>query len=223
MAQCRWCGRSGPHLSITEQGVCRACYPIVGMDIVQRTRIIEESNAIVYKSKKLETRISRCELIIEHAKALLPYEVRGIPTISPVPSKAIEAFGKIRDDIVVDTLQNEFVEILKKTSLPMSPKTKVNRLAKFLLRVRENKSKVASKDLLNTLETKVSEEIHSTQLNSMLESARKCEFKRQQKKALNHYYDALYFLRHDDIDDKLQSTQISAVEEKIKELGGTLN
>ena len=62
---------------------------------------------------------------------------------------------------------------------------------------------------------------HQTQLNAYLDEAKKAEFKGQRKKALDRYYDALYFLKHDEIEDALQQEHLSAIEAKINELGGS--
>ena len=51
-----------------------------------------------------------------------------------------------------------------------------------------------------------------------IEDAKKAEFKNQRKKALDKYYEALYFLKNDEIDDSLQQDHISMIESKIKEL-----
>ena len=59
-------------------------------------------------------------------------------------------------------------------------------------------------------------------LPKTLEAARKAEFKGDKKKALDRYYDAVYFLRRDDVKDSLEEDIIGEIELKVKELGGSL-
>ncbi len=72
------------------------------------------------------------------------------------------------------------------------------------------------------MEKHLKDRIQATQLEAFLEAARKAEFKRQAKKALDSYYDALYFLKHDEIDDVHQAEHIRMIEEKILALGGEI-
>jgi hypothetical protein len=76
--------------------------------------------------------------------------------------------------------------------------------------------------MLDSLEQQIATEISKTQLNGYLEEAKKNEFKGQKKKALDKYYEALYLLKHDDVDDSLQQDNIQFLESKIKELGGLI-
>ncbi len=69
-----------------------------------------------------------------------------------------------------------------------------------------------------TAEAKLRKVIQEIQLSSYLNDAKKAEFKGDKKKALDKYYEALYFLQHDEIDDALQTNEIEDIEAKIKEL-----
>ncbi len=221
MAQCKYCGRSGWLLAITANGLCNNCNPIVVMDLVQRVRIINDSLKLVRESKKLDTQLSRCDLIIEHASALMKYEQLGIPTLNPLPSALIKEFQPMHDQIIVDALTSEFENARSKAEVAPSVTIKVNLLSKVLLKVREYKPKANNPSILDSLERQISQLIQDTQLAGYLDSAKKAEFKGQKKKALDQYYEALYFLKHDDIDDSLQQEHISLIESKIAELGGS--
>ncbi len=107
-----------------------------------------------------------------------------------------------------------------RAELSTSSQAKVNHLSKTLLKVRDYKHRAKHPTLLNTLERNLESEIHSTQLGAFLDEARKAEFKGQRKKALDKYFEALYFLRHDAIDDSLQEDSIGPIQAKIAELGG---
>ena len=100
MAQCKMCGRKGFLLSVDANGLCQSCNPLVVGDVQQRSRIINDCTKLVDKSKNRDTRLSRCNLLIEHAQALLEYEHKGIPTISPSPSQLLSQYAAIRAQLV---------------------------------------------------------------------------------------------------------------------------
>jgi hypothetical protein len=220
VATCLNCGRSGLFLSVNANRVCNICNIILITEIRQRARLIQESSEIVDKSKKLETRLSRCEFIVECAKALLPYEQKGIPTISPAPSELIDKFTMNQSQIIIDTLRQETEDAIERVKLTTSTKTKLSTLTKTLLRVRDYKDKSANLNPLSQLERQLLDFMHRIQLDAYLEAAEKAQMKGQKKKALDQYYEALYFLRHDEIDDSMQREQITNIETKIAEIDG---
>ena len=99
MAQCKMCGRKGFLLSVSAIGLCKSCSPSVVMDIQQRVRIINDCMELIDTSKYMTTRLSRCNLLIEHAQALLEYEHKGIPTVNPSPSQLLSGYAAIRAQI----------------------------------------------------------------------------------------------------------------------------
>ncbi len=222
MGQCKWCSRSGWFLSLNSSGLCNNCAPLVSLDASQRIRILNDSLKIVTESKNLDTRLSRLDLLLEHANALLKYEQRGISVTDPPPSYFINKFGKMRDQIIIETLKADIDTASYKAAVAASTTAKINTLSKMLLRIREYKSRADNPSSLDQLEKQVQSEIQRIQLHGYLDSAKKYEFKGQKKKALDQYYEALYLLRHDDVDDSLQKEQISFIESKIAELGGTV-
>jgi hypothetical protein len=220
MAQCRYCKRSGLFLSVTTNGLCTACEPVVMTDVQQRARVIGDCIELVKKSTKLDTRLSRCDLLLEQAQSLTRYEVLGIPTLSPSPSQLVHRYRAERERLIVEGLQAELDAAHSRATLAVSPKTKVNHLSKALLRIREFKAKTVDPTALNHMDECTASEIQQIQLNGYLEEARKAEFKGQRKKALDQYLEALYFLKNDEIEDSLQMENISTIEAKIAELGG---
>lgn len=193
------------------------------MDVEQKARIIKESAEIVEKSKKLETRLSRSDVIVALARDLYKYERLGIPTLNPPPSALGKTFSDRRNQIIIESLAEEVKTARQKAALATGARSKVNHLMKSLLRVREYAEKLADRSPLTTLEAELKQEIHAIQLHEYLDAARKAEFKGNKKKALDQYYEALYFLRHDDIDDQLQEASIAEIEGKIKALGGNVD
>jgi len=218
MAQCKMCGRKGFFLSVSKDGLCKSCESIVVMDIQQRGRIINDCIKLVNESKNMNTQLSRYDLLKEHVQALLEYEHKRIPTISPPPSQFLSEYTANRDQIVLEGVTAEVEKALARAEIAATPRTSINEANKALLKIREGKKELNDKVKLDQLETRIRHFSHEKQLNEYLEAARKAEFKGKKKKALDQYQEALYFLRSDDIDDSLQAEKIGEIETKISEL-----
>ncbi|MBU0518192.1 hypothetical protein KKA00_05440 [bacterium] len=218
MGKCKLCNRSGIFLSITSNGLCKKCDPVFYLDFKQRARIINESMNLVEDSKKLETRINRCQDIVEHANSLLEYEKRGIPTIQPLPSELIDIYENKPDELIKETLQIDWEKTVQKVNVPSTAKVKINHLSKLLLRIGDLKNEVNNPSYLIELEDTINSKIRAIQFDELMDEAKKAEFKGQYKKAIDKYYDVLYFLKNEEIDDAKQSNQIKEIESKIKEL-----
>jgi len=183
-------------------------------------RIINDSVKLVEESKKVETRISRCDLLLQHLNELLKYERRGIEALNIPPSALISRYASMRDQIIVETLTKEYEDAKQKLSLGGTVNSRVNALTKLLYKVHEYGALAKDRAPSAAIERDINKEIQHIQLSGYLDEAKKAEFKRQKKKALDKYYEALYMLRHDDVDDSLQAESISFIEAKIRELGG---
>jgi hypothetical protein len=191
---------------------------MVAMEVNSRVRVIKDSMEFAEKGKTLDTRLSRCELVIEYAQALSKYEQLGISTINPSPSALMYQYQVKRNEILVEGLKDELRRTFDKVSVAQNPKAKINHLSKLLLTIREHKMKIPGEYNIDDLEKRVIDSISDIQLETYLDTARKAEFKGNNKKALDQYYEALYFLQHDDIDDSLQKEMILKIEAKISKL-----
>jgi len=188
------------------------------MDVMNRGRVINDCMSLVAESKNMKTRLSRCDILLEHAQALLKYEHEEIPTLTPSPSQLLSQYAAMRDQIVLEGIKAEVEKALAKAEIATTPRTSINEANKALLKIREGKQELRDQAKLDQLEARVRRFTHETQLNAYLEEARKAEFKGQKKKALDQYQEALYFLRSDEIDDSLQAEKIGEIEAKISEL-----
>jgi len=222
MAQCKYCGRKGFFLSVDANGLCKNCQPIVIMDIQQRVRILSDSINLAKNSKTFKTRLSRCDLVIEHAEALLEYEKKGIPTISPLPSKLLKEFSEYHDTIIIEEAMQIFGKAQKKAEVSTSFKTIENTYVNALLKIDEVFSFLKDKNKGIELKNKLKSLIHSTKLNGFIDVAKKAEFKGQIKKAVDQYQEALYFILNDNIPDEQQKDKIQEIENKINSLSEKL-
>lgn len=220
MAQCKMCDRSGWFMSVTGKGLCKTCDYLFKMDLTQKVRILQDCQTIIQNSQNMETRLSRCDLAIQHLKSLQQYELREIVTTIPEPTEVLRNYEIKRREIIKDGLEKEHQSALNKASVAQSAKSKISALSKAVLAARSVKSQAP--DLAERTEIGLLTEIARITVADYLEKARKAEFKNQKKKALEQYYEALYFLKHDEIDDRLQADNIKMLEDKIVELGGTI-
>jgi cytidylate kinase len=219
MAKCAWCGKSGWLLLVNQQGLCKQCEQIIGLDVTQRFRIIRESQELVEKSKNLDTKLSRLDLIVEHATELLHYEEKGIHVITPPPSEIIQTTNEKRKELIISYVANKVSDLLHKAQLKTTVNSQVNEATKALLVIRDGRQKLGgTSNELDELEKEVKLFIHRAKLQGYLEAARKAEFKGQIKKALDQYQEALYFLRNDDVNDAIQTEEIAQIEGKIAAL-----
>lgn len=99
MARCRRCRRSGFFLRLDDDRLCDVCGLRLREDISSASRIIGDSVPLIETSKNPSTRLSRCDLVLEHAERLLPYERLGIPTLETPPSEIMEKVKTARDQI----------------------------------------------------------------------------------------------------------------------------
>lgn len=141
MPTCKWCDRNGWFLSLSEQGLCKACHQVIANATSQRARIVLESHKIAEQSPRLETALSRCDLAIEHVRALERFERRDIETIRPAPSSLLHTLYQTRERIIANALKREVDAALAKASVAKGTTAKVNALSKVLLRVQGYKEK----------------------------------------------------------------------------------
>lgn len=216
--QCLLCEKKGVFLSISANGLCDSCNQVVVMDVLQKGRIIQDCIKLIAKSKKMDIRLARCDLLVEHAKSLLRYEQKGIPTINPWPSQLLSKYGDMHDTIILECVTADVEKILTKVKAATTPNTKINETTKALLKINEGKKELQNPSTLDVLETRVRCVSYEAQLEAYLEAARKAEFKGQKKKALDQYQEALYFLRNKVSNAEIQAEKIDEIEAKISRL-----
>lgn len=223
MSKCKFCGRSGLFFSVDQYGLCNNCATAVSIEIQSKLRVIQESINLVKESKKLDTRLSRCDLVLKLTSEIVDkYESKGITVMEPSATEIMRRYKQGRDEIIKDSFDQEYQKTLAKVEVSSSPKTKISTLSKILLKIQDYKTQTSEEAVLDSLEKAITQKIHKIQLDSLLEEARKAEFKGDSKKALDKCYEVLYFLRTDKVDDSQQQDLIRTFEEKIKKLGGDI-
>ncbi|MCY4140336.1 MAG: hypothetical protein OXF56_18985 [Rhodobacteraceae bacterium] len=218
MARCKWCNKRGIFLSVDANGLCRDCEHLT-VEIHSRIKVLQESMRLAHEGKTHGTRLSRCELAIEHAEFLFEFEQKGVPTVSPAPSSILRAYQDLRTEIIVNEASDISKKAFEKSDLATTAKSKERVLATAVLKVREVGQGLEERSYVDSLELELRKEIHRVTLDGYLNAARKAEFKGNIKKAIDQYQEALFFIRNDDIDDAQQQSEILDLEAKLEELG----
>ena len=217
MAQCRWCDKKGLFLSVDSNGLCRECHPLI-IEVESKARVLIDSMRLAHEGKTFGTRLSRCDLTIEHSEYLSKFEHKGIPTVSPSPSVILTEYRALRTELIIEEANTVADKAFGKCSVASTPSAKERALAAGILKVREVTESLEDRSLAKSLEERLRGEIHRVTLNGYLEAARKAEFKGNVKKAIDQYQEALFFIRNDNIHDTQQQSEINEIEAKLKEL-----
>ena len=219
MAECRWCDKRGLFLSVDTNGLCRNCQPLI-IEIRSVTRVLGDSMRLAHEGKTFGTRLSRCDLAIEHAEHLAKFERKGVPTISPPPSTIVSEYRGFRANLVVEEADTVVEGAFEKAGVASTPKAKERALAAGVLKLRELAQELEDSSRINSLEQRIRQEIHRVTLGGYLEGGRKAEFKGNVRKAIDQYQEAFFFIKNDEIDDTRQESEIHEIEAKLKGLTG---
>jgi SH3 domain protein len=121
LPQCKLCERRGFFLKVSQDGLCEACEPIVSRTLDERIPVVNDCMKLVAESNDTETRLSRCDLLIEHAEALMEYECKGIPTMEPLPSELVTEYRAMRGQILSQDVAKEVEEAPARTEISTLP------------------------------------------------------------------------------------------------------
>ncbi len=112
-----YCGRSGWLLAVDSVGLCSQCRPAYTLTLSQRSSVIEESHELVEASTKLDTRLSRCDVIIDQAQGLLDYERHSVSTIEPPPLELIRSTIVLKDRLILEAMQAALLDAQRKADV----------------------------------------------------------------------------------------------------------
>lgn len=151
MSQCKYCGRAGFFLRVSNMGMCQNCHSFVTMNMTTLAKQINESVAIMKKTKNPETFISRLDFIIENYQKLTEYERMGIIVNQTKPSLMLKEMTKSRDGVITEFLEDTLVELRVKLLSLKTEKAKNNQVQKFRETVESFVPRLGKKDTLDDL------------------------------------------------------------------------
>ncbi|UEX79755.1 hypothetical protein [Sediminicurvatus halobius] len=222
MAKCKLCKRSGWFLGKDKDGICTKCQKKVNPQKSEVMRLLDEYTEHIRNSKKLDTTLFYYKLGLMALENLKMFEDRGISTIDPPPSQAIQEWREERAKKVLEPLNTQRILARSKSENAITVSGKIEPFSKVLEQVTEYQIQFEDIDELQEFEHEVRKEIADTIAHAHLHEAEKAEFKGQNKKALEIYLEALFSIRKDNVPDDEQSQLIEKIESKIEHLGGTV-
>jgi hypothetical protein len=221
MATCIRCNKSGFFVSVNEKGLCNNCINTIRFDVQQKMKIIGDSNDIILKSKNIETIISRSDLAIEYILELSEYDQYKLFEINF--SDFAKSFSIFKEESILKVLKTKYETVKEKLLTLSTVNSKVSQLNKLKMDVDKYYSLIKSySGDLNQFSALIDNEISLVKFGDFFQKAKKSEFKGDKKKALDNYYEALYSLMTDNIQDDQQKSLINEIKAKIIELGGEI-
>lgn len=160
MGQCKWCGKSGIFLSLSEKGLCNNCHTFITADISLRTRQINESVSIMEKTKNIDVMVSRFDFVIKQAEHLYQYEQRNINTTKPLPSQYLKGNIINRDDIIVEGFERALNDLRIKLLGIKTEKVRRNNAQKLKEQIVKFRSGMNNKTLLDSIYDEVNGLLH---------------------------------------------------------------
>ena len=161
MLRCKYCGKTGIFLKVTNNGLCDNCDPFVIADIVNRSRIHNDSISLIEISDNPDVVYSRINQAIENLYYLYEYEKKEIVTIIPVPSKILEVFKDESDNFLFDSFIRANNLLTVKVLNLKSNSAKRNHLQKFVEQIDKYLLKVNNKEEFIKLQQSVEKQIRS--------------------------------------------------------------
>ena len=154
MATCKWCGKSGIFLKLSNNGLCNTCDLVIISEISQKVQHINESTELINKSSNTETIVSRFDYIVSLLESLQKYEAKGITTLKTPPSKSLKIMSPAeRDNHIVYGLEKELEKLKSELIELKTERGRVNRINKFYTRCQEFKNEMMNPATLIEVES----------------------------------------------------------------------
>jgi len=178
------------------------------------TDIIRQSIDIANSSKNYSTKKSRIDVAIKTAQDLvLDYPHRQDCRM------LLDDLEKVRVEIYTNCVKEKIIKYTDKSNTSTNAATKINYATKALAEIEEGlRDHYVDNGAMESIKKQLENYIHQVQGNDLKQKAERLEFKGNHAKAADAYMDVLFFLQHDNIDDKLQADEITTLQEKVEAL-----
>jgi len=187
------------------------------MDIEQHAQVITHCMREVEESPVIETRLSGCEQIVEHAKDLLVYERKGVATLNPLPTHLITLYTDRQNTLVIENIESELKKIIEDTA-NKDATSKIEKANKVLTTIIEFKERFPHLQEIEKFENRINHSLYETQLMMYMENAREAESKGLKREALEQYKEALQYLQDKKIEVSDLAKRVREIAVKILEL-----
>lgn len=166
MSRCKYCGKSGLFLRVSNLGLCQNCGTFVTMNMKTLVKQINESVEIMKKTKNPETFITRLDFIIGNYQKLYEYERMGIIVNQTRPSVMLAELTQSRDGVITEFLENALGDLRVKLLGIKTEKAKINQIQKFRETVESFIPKLGNRDSLTDV-LKQTDSLFSSEENVM--------------------------------------------------------
>lgn len=224
MANCLLCGKWGGLFSmhLTADKICTKCVQRHMPEIESRCRVIGESGKIVEDSKNIDTRLSRIDVAIQNLESLVPYERKGVATLSEPPSKAIKLFEEKRKEIIGQYIREQKHGAREKSKDASTASAKLTPYAKAVERLTKLMDGVEDISELQLAIAELRMERDAVRFEQLMRKGDAALAKGSEKSALSSYVDAYIALKDDTTPDAKQKDKLEQAKSKIIDLGGTV-
>lgn len=179
--------------------------------------VIRQSLDIASNSKNPSTKKSRIDVAVKTAKDLaFEYPHRQDCRM------LLDDLEKVRVEIYTNCVKDIIIKYTDKANTSKVAATKINYATKALAEIEGGlRDSYVDSEAMKSIKKQLEDYIHQVQLEDLRQKAERLEFKGSHTKAVDAYMDAIFFLQHDDIDDKLQTEEINTLQEKVDSLINT--
>ena len=219
MARCKLCDARGILLSVDNNGVCNKCRALIYPQIHREREIIQESQAIIESSKNWKTKLTRYGVIAEMLGRLQKYEQKGIQGLftQPIP-QCLREIQEDRERLIQEVVEETETKARDRAEVASTVATKVSAAKRGIQALHKLQEEVGEHPAIDHAKAGLKEYAREIEFTSYIDAAQKAEFKRNHKKALDQYLEALYALKTDNVPDETQAKTIAELEEKIAAL-----
>jgi len=223
MANCLDCGRRKGLFEAFENGTCKNCVEQNYRSLHRHVALAAELFRKADTAKTFNTKLKYIEESAGHLSDAVLFEQRGYAIDGPSASGMLQKCLLTRKQLVLHEAQSVFDSAEVKSKSKTTTSSRITPYSSARAKIHELKSHLDDPRLVCDIESAIDARMHRLQFDGYVEKARKEEFKGNEKKALDQYQEALFFLKNDEIDDHEQSAPIYELEIKIKELRNRLN
>ena len=218
MRKCKWCGKSGLLLSVSQEGLCKKCESEVRMRIVHSTRVLHENIMLMKQATDPDFCIERGEQAINQLQELLPYYEKGLLELKPSPQEWVARIYHAERHIIDKHIQKLLAAYKTDMQRGISKDSRIERLQYVLGVVKKYKEQLGEAKAVDW--KKRIEAYMSTMLLKKEDDPRMDEASRE--RAIDQYLEALDILRADDTGEPEHQHRIEEIKSRIKQLGGTI-
>lgn len=177
---------------------------------------IDERVPKLGKTRSTTTKIRLLDELLQAAEELQGFERKGAPTISPPPSEILPGFRRQREEAI-----RSEIEAIARKAVAAAEAAVVDQRAPIVQKALQKAAEWEGLLPEGRVAQPVAELkalLHVARLESMVEEARRYEFKGDARRALDLYQEALYMVLNDEVPDEQQQEEIHALDAKIRAL-----